>query len=257
MFCSSSSQSHWFRGRTGPHIYGPRFDPSNPRHSKNWGGGATDEAVHTKTGPGPKQAMYCLLKNLWKTSQAQLMTQAYWIPIPPTTHVYSTLVCITQLRQNRFLYLIKNFVSGFFLQLETEVGFSVILCRCIQPEVLWPEPCHPPLFSRILLYISRHRPQLLLVKRKLPLTHWFLLEILAIGIERRAQVMPTCSIFEQEEPRTESQVNPRSRWAYCEVFLSKLDHRPQQGGSGKGGAGRGSRGGQYGHWGRWWMWPKR
>ncbi len=33
---------------------------------------------------------------------------------------------------------------------------------------------------------------LLLVRRKLPLTHWFSLEIHVIGTERRAQVRPTC-----------------------------------------------------------------
>ncbi len=35
---------------------------------------------------------------------------------------------------------------------------------------------------------------LLLVRRKLPLTHWFSPEKCAIGTERRAQVTPTCSI---------------------------------------------------------------
>jgi hypothetical protein len=38
---------------------------------------------------------------------------------------------------------------------------------------------------------------LLLVRRKLPLTHRFSLKIHVIGTERRAQVRPTCSIFKQ------------------------------------------------------------
>ncbi len=41
--------------------------------------------------------------------------------------------------------------------------------------------------------------------------------------ERRARVRPICSIFGQQEPRTEPRVNLWWSWAYCEVFLSKLD----------------------------------
>jgi hypothetical protein len=33
-----------------------------------------------------------------------------------------------------------------------------------------------------------------LVRRKFPLTHWFLLEVHVIGTERRAEVRPICSI---------------------------------------------------------------
>ncbi len=41
---------------------------------------------------------------------------------------------------------------------------------------------------------------LLLVRRKLPLSHWFSQEIHVTGTKKRAQVRPTCSIFEQQEP---------------------------------------------------------
>ncbi len=51
----------------------------------------------------------------------------------------------------------------------------------------------PSLFSLILLYVSLY--WLLLVRRKLPLTHWFSLGIQVIGTERRDQVRPTCFWF--------------------------------------------------------------
>jgi hypothetical protein len=48
---------------------------------------------------------------------------------------------------------------------------------------------------------------MLLVRRKLPGIRWTSLEIHIIGIERRPQVKPTCSIFEEYEP--EPQINLR------------------------------------------------
>jgi hypothetical protein len=47
----------------------------------------------------------------------------------------------------------------------------------------------------------------LLVRIKLPRILWPLLEMHIIGIEKRPQVKPTCSIFEQCEP--EPQLNLR------------------------------------------------
>jgi hypothetical protein len=55
-----------------------------------------------------------------------------------------------------------------------------------------------------------------LVRRQLPLTQWFSLEIHVIGTERKAKVKPSCSIF---KPWVEPKVNPRSSCAFCAVFL--------------------------------------
>jgi hypothetical protein len=69
-----------------------------------------------------------------------------------------------------------------------------------------------PLFTLILLYVLQHRSLTANGQKKLPLTHWFSLEMHAyIGAERRAQVRPTCSIFEQQEPGTEPQVIPKAK----------------------------------------------
>ncbi len=43
--------------------------------------------------------------------------------------------------------------------------------------------------------------------------------------ERRAPVRPTSVIFEQQEPWREPQLHLRWSWAFCAIFLWKLDHR--------------------------------
>jgi hypothetical protein len=73
---------------------------------------------------------------------------------------------------------------------------SVLLFIFIKPEVLRPEPwtrIAPLLFRLILpLYVWQHKSlTAILVRRKLPLSHWFSLEIRK---ERRAQVRPTCPV---------------------------------------------------------------
>jgi hypothetical protein len=60
----------------------------------------------------------------------------------------------------------------------------------------------------------------LLVRGKLPLSHWLVItrDIHVIRIERRAQVTLTCLIFYQKDPWTEPQVNPMLSWVYNAVF---------------------------------------
>ncbi len=68
------------------------------------------------------------------------------------------------------------------------------------PKVLRPEPAlrgHPSFQSYSPLITGSTDDCLLLVRRKLPLSHWPSLEIHAIGTERRAQVRPNSSTLEQ------------------------------------------------------------
>jgi hypothetical protein len=82
-----------------------------------------------------------------------------------------------------------------------------------------------PLFSLILLYVSQRRS---LTPIKPPLTHWFSLKIHIKGREKRAQTHLHLynTVFEQcaRSMEMDLQVNPRSRLAYCAVFLKKIDH---------------------------------
>ncbi len=62
----------------------------------------------------------------------------------------------------------------------------------------------PPFIqSHSHLYVATRNTdhRLLLVRRKFPLTHSFLLEIHVIEIERRAQVRPPCSVFKHHTAR--------------------------------------------------------
>ncbi len=71
--------------------------------------------------------------------------------------------------------------------------FLVLLWRCIKPE-LWPRVALS-LFNLIFFFCMYHNAYhwLLLAKRKLPLAHWFSLEI---HIGRRVQVIPIYLMFE-------------------------------------------------------------
>ncbi len=74
----------------------------------------------------------------------------------------------------------------------------------------WGRP--PPLYC--LCVYNNTDDKMLLIIWKFPLIRWpSSLEMHILGIGRRAQVRPTCSIFEQEEPGTEPQLNLRSSWA--------------------------------------------
>jgi hypothetical protein len=76
----------------------------------------------------------------------------------------------------------------------------------------------PHLFSLILLYVSQHRS-----RRKLPLTHWFSLEIHLKRTERRAQVRPTCLYMDSRSHRTSGQ--PQIKLSLLRSISLKI--RPQ------------------------------
>jgi hypothetical protein len=101
-------------------------------------------------------------------------------------------------------------------------GILVLLCRF---TITWGPSTWArvsgflPLFSLNFSFVYRNTDHCQrLVRRKIPLTHWFSLGIHLIltVTESRAHVRPTSSTFEQEQL---PQVNPRPSWAHCEVFF--------------------------------------
>ncbi len=86
-----------------------------------------------------------------------------------------------------------------------------------------------PLCRLILVCVSQfiHNTDcwMLLERRKLPLNRWPSRDKHIIRIKKRALVRQTCSILEQFEPWTESQLNHRWTWVCCALNLWKSSRR--------------------------------
>jgi hypothetical protein len=76
-----------------------------------------------------------------------------------------------------------------------------------------------PLCSLILFCVSQHRWLNAIGQKKAAPHSLAFTKLNIIEIERKAQVRPPCSIFEQYEPWTEPQLNLRWTWVYCAVIV--------------------------------------
>jgi hypothetical protein len=86
-------------------------------------------------------------------------------------------------------------------------------------------PPPPPIQSHSPLCVSQSQHlSLTAIGQKKASSHTLVIrDTRGIGTERGAQVGPTCSISEQQEPLTKPQVNPRSSCAYLRiVFINKI-----------------------------------
>ncbi len=81
------------------------------------------------------------------------------------------------------------------------------------------------LYSLILVCVPHHRWLVASIQKKASSQSWAIgpsLEEAIKGTGRRAQVSPTCSMFEQREPWTEPQLNLRSSWPCCALILNNF-----------------------------------
>ncbi len=103
----------------------------------------------------------------------------------------------------------------------TEVGFLVLLCWCVLPEVLRPEPwprVAPPLYSLILLYVSQHRS---LVRREFSFSNFHLTYK---GQRKELRSDSPVQYLNNRRRRQNLRSTPGQVWAYCAVILWKFDH---------------------------------